>query len=75
MGIRGIHRERDGSIRARMNKLWNGGEKFLGSAEGRVQHRRPGKGERPCEGLEFKLHPRETVGGEEMSEKFNLRDH
>ena len=31
VGIRGIHGLRDGSIRERMDKLWNGGEKILGS--------------------------------------------
>ena len=34
-------RERDRSIRLRMNKFWNGGEKILGSGEGEVKSRRP----------------------------------
>ena len=45
VGIRGINRERDRSIRVMMDQLRNGREKSLGSGEGRVQHRRPGKGQ------------------------------
>ena len=41
MSVRSIHRERDGSIRLRVNELRNGGEKILGSGEGRVKSRRP----------------------------------
>ena len=44
VGVEGIHGERDESIRSRMNKFWNGGEKILGSGEGRVNHRGPGEG-------------------------------
>ena len=50
MGVRSIHRERDGSIRLRMNKLWNGGEKVLGSGEGRVESRKPRDQERDFPG-------------------------
>ena len=104
VGIGGIKGERDRNIRARMDQLRNGREKSLGSGEGRVQHRRPGKGARnqaaPWRNFLWKLsipknlwraglsggggkagdggkvfvQRRTTVGREEMSKKFNLRN-
>ena len=41
VSVRSFYRERDGSIRLRMNELLNGGEKILSSGEGGVQSRRP----------------------------------
>ena len=41
MVVRSIHRERDGIIRLRINELWNGGEKILGSGEGGLESSRP----------------------------------
>ena len=43
VGVRGVHSKRDLGIWARINRLWNTGEKILSSVEGGVQHRGPRK--------------------------------